>query len=149
MTWLEFNLFFSDSEVFFKRGTQQIGGQYKKALYFEYTDATFTSKKDKPNHLGFLGPVIRAEVGDTIKVVFKNLVCNNVSCLLSIAGLLGRYFAVSVEDLKLALTFCIDIKARLRTLTSNFIALLKRQSITMNTFLWLQIAAKLPQIRTS
>jgi hypothetical protein len=66
--------FFSDSAVFFIRGPHRIGGQYKKARYFEYTDDTFTSKKPHPSHLGFLGPVIRAEVGDTIKVAFKNLV---------------------------------------------------------------------------
>jgi FtsP/CotA-like multicopper oxidase with cupredoxin domain len=53
----------------------QIGTQYKKTLYVEYTDATFTTKKPAAlewQHLGALGPIIRAEVGDTIKVVFKN-----------------------------------------------------------------------------
>jgi FtsP/CotA-like multicopper oxidase with cupredoxin domain len=54
---------------------------YLKALYREYTDATFTTLKPRPpqwEHLGILGPLIRAEVGDTIKVVFKNntdLIC--------------------------------------------------------------------------
>ncbi len=53
----------------------QIGTTYKKSLYFQYTSASFTVKKpvdDKWKHTGFLGPVIRAEVGDTIRVVFKN-----------------------------------------------------------------------------
>jgi manganese oxidase len=48
---------------------------YRKALYREYTDATFTTLKPRPpewEHLGILGPLIRAEVGDVIKVVFKN-----------------------------------------------------------------------------
>ena len=48
---------------------------YIKALYREYTDGTFTHLKQIPpqwQHLGILGPVIHAEVGDTIKVVFKN-----------------------------------------------------------------------------
>lgn len=48
---------------------------YWKAIYREYTDATFTTLKQRPpewEHLGILGPLIRAEVGDTIKVVFKN-----------------------------------------------------------------------------
>jgi len=41
----------------------------------EYTDGSFTTEKpDKPEYLGFLGPVIRAEVGDVIEVVFKNSV---------------------------------------------------------------------------
>jgi FtsP/CotA-like multicopper oxidase with cupredoxin domain len=48
---------------------------YVKAVYREYTDATFQSAKPRPQaweHLGILGPLIRAEVGDTVKVVFKN-----------------------------------------------------------------------------
>ncbi|MFY9853384.1 MAG: multicopper oxidase domain-containing protein [Terracidiphilus sp.] len=48
---------------------------YHKAVYHEYTDATFATLKPRPpewEHLGILGPVIRAEVGDVIKVVFKN-----------------------------------------------------------------------------
>jgi FtsP/CotA-like multicopper oxidase with cupredoxin domain len=48
---------------------------YKKAIYREYLDATFTTLKPRPpqwEHLGILGPLLRAEVGDTIKVVFKN-----------------------------------------------------------------------------
>jgi FtsP/CotA-like multicopper oxidase with cupredoxin domain len=56
-------------------GGVRIGKVYKKTLYFEYTDATFTTKKPVPaewKHLGQLGPIIRAEVGDTIKITFKN-----------------------------------------------------------------------------
>ena len=52
-----------------------IGRKARKALYREYTDATFTTLKPRPagwEHLGFLGPLVRAEVGDTIQVVFKN-----------------------------------------------------------------------------
>jgi len=48
---------------------------YKKAIYREYTDATFQTLKVRPpewEHLGMLGPLIRAEVGDTVKVVFRN-----------------------------------------------------------------------------
>jgi len=49
--------------------------KYLKAIYREYTDATFKTLKPRPpewEHLGILGPLIRAEVGDTVKVVFKN-----------------------------------------------------------------------------
>jgi len=56
-------------------GPHYAGRKAKKAIYREYTDATFTTLKPRPpewEHLGFLGPVIRAEVGDTIKVVFRN-----------------------------------------------------------------------------
>ncbi len=48
---------------------------YLKALFREYTDFTFKTLKPRPpewEHLGILGPVIRAEVSDTVKVVFKN-----------------------------------------------------------------------------
>ncbi len=57
------------------RGPHKIGKEFKKALYREYTDATFTTLKPRPKeweHLGFLGPLVRAEVGDTIKIVFRN-----------------------------------------------------------------------------
>ena len=60
---------------FTESGPHQIGRVYKKAIYREYTDATFTALKKRragDAYLGLLGPILRAEVGDTIKVVFKN-----------------------------------------------------------------------------
>jgi manganese oxidase len=48
---------------------------YEKAVYREYTDGTFTTLKPRPpewEHLGILGPLIRAEVGGVIHVHFKN-----------------------------------------------------------------------------
>jgi FtsP/CotA-like multicopper oxidase with cupredoxin domain len=56
-------------------GPHQIGRVYKKAIYREYTDGTFsTLKQRKPEdqYLGIMGPILRGVVGDTIKVVFKN-----------------------------------------------------------------------------
>ncbi|CAH3123060.1 unnamed protein product, partial [Pocillopora meandrina] len=53
-----------------------IGRKYKKAIYREFTDATFTKQKPRKKeeeHLGIMGPMIKAEVGDTIEVAFKNL----------------------------------------------------------------------------
>ncbi len=53
----------------------RIGSKSKKALYREYTDASFQTLKPRAaedEYLGLLGPVIRAEVGDSIKVTFKN-----------------------------------------------------------------------------
>ncbi|CAH3123052.1 unnamed protein product, partial [Pocillopora meandrina] len=70
----------SESFQYFTRSGNRIGGQYKKAVYVEYTDDTFTSTKNRSadeEHLGFLGPVIRAEVGDEVKVVFKNKASRN------------------------------------------------------------------------
>ena len=68
---------FTEAERVFVEGNQKdrIGHQYYKARYIEYTDASFTTVKKRPaewEHLGLLGPVIRAEVGDTIKVILKN-----------------------------------------------------------------------------
>jgi FtsP/CotA-like multicopper oxidase with cupredoxin domain len=48
---------------------------YRKALYREYSDSSFRTLKPRSaewTHLGILGPLIRAEVGDTIEVVFRN-----------------------------------------------------------------------------
>lgn len=48
---------------------------YRKALFREYTDERFEHLKPRSEawaHLGILGPLIRAEVGDTIRVVFRN-----------------------------------------------------------------------------
>lgn len=63
------------ANVYMESGEDRIGKISLKAVYHEYTDNTFTTLKpisDKWQHLGILGPVIHAEVGDTIKVVFKN-----------------------------------------------------------------------------
>jgi len=60
-------------------GPENEGGSnsttFRKAVYREYTDATFRTLKQRSpewEHLGILGPLLRAEVGDVIKVVFKN-----------------------------------------------------------------------------
>ena len=53
-----------------------IGSTYTKALYREFTDESFTKEKVRladDVHLGILGPIIKAEIGDTIEVVFKNM----------------------------------------------------------------------------
>jgi manganese oxidase len=63
------------AKMYTERGPHRIGSTYRKAIYREYTDETFTTLKPRPaewEHAGLLGPVLRAEVGDTIKVVFKN-----------------------------------------------------------------------------
>jgi len=75
--------FTADEQVFTKQGPNRIGHKYWKSLYRGYTDASFTQPIVRPTScaptasvcddtLGMLGPVIRAAVGDTIKVVFKN-----------------------------------------------------------------------------
>lgn len=57
------------------RRRERIGSTYLKSLYRQYTDATFTHRvptAPEGEHLGSLGPMIQAEVGDTIVVHFKN-----------------------------------------------------------------------------
>lgn len=69
-------------QPFVEPGPVFIGREYKKALYREYTDETFTTMKARPpewEHLGSQGPLLRAEVGDTIRVVFKNNTTHPVS----------------------------------------------------------------------
>jgi FtsP/CotA-like multicopper oxidase with cupredoxin domain len=67
--------FGEEENVFVRQGKHRIGKTYRKALYRQYTDERFTDLKPRPpqqEYLGTLGPILRAEVGDTIKVVFKN-----------------------------------------------------------------------------
>ena len=63
------------ADTYVKNGPGRIGSKYEKCLYRGYTDGSFTHRVARPageRYLGLLGPVIRAEVGDTIKVVFRN-----------------------------------------------------------------------------
>jgi manganese oxidase len=63
------------AKIYTTRGPHQVGKVYRKAIYREYTDATFKHLKPRPAreaYLGIVGPIVRAEVGDTIKIVFKN-----------------------------------------------------------------------------
>lgn len=63
------------AKVHTERGPHRIGTKFRKACYREYTDGRFQKLKDRrpeENYLGILGPVLHAEVGDTIKVLFKN-----------------------------------------------------------------------------
>jgi manganese oxidase len=67
--------FSADDAVYVQNGPDRIGSTYLKSLYREYTDGSFGQLKPRPaewEHAGDLGPVIHAEVGDTIEVAFKN-----------------------------------------------------------------------------
>lgn len=66
---------YADTAFFTKGKPRPVSTVYRKVLYREYTDSTFRTLKPRPaawQHLGFLGPLIRAVVGDTIRVVFRN-----------------------------------------------------------------------------
>jgi FtsP/CotA-like multicopper oxidase with cupredoxin domain len=67
--------FDSVERPFVEPGRWHIGRLALKAIYREYTDSTFTRVKARPpewQYLGILGPLLRAEVGDTIRIVFRN-----------------------------------------------------------------------------
>jgi hephaestin len=49
-----------------------LGWVYTKAQYVQFADRAFSKPVAKPAYFGIMGPVIRAEVGDTIVVYFKN-----------------------------------------------------------------------------
>lgn len=50
-----------------------------RVLYFQYSDETYTTRVPQPDHYGDLGPPIRANVGDVIKVHLANMSSRNVS----------------------------------------------------------------------
>lgn len=101
---MEANWYMSPSpgNIFVDKGENRIGSRYKKVVYREYTDDSFSvQKKRQPNqqHLGIIGelscslchfyftmkrlnktwvlfspvgPIIKAEVGEQVVITFKN-----------------------------------------------------------------------------
>ncbi|XP_004589370.2 coagulation factor V [Ochotona princeps] len=55
--------------------SNQIGKLYKKVVYRQYQDENFTKRMENTNlkEDGILGPIIRAQVRDTLRIVFKNM----------------------------------------------------------------------------
>ncbi len=65
----------ADAATWLSRGPRELPPVFRKAVFLEYTDSTFTTPKARPaewKHLGILGPLIRAEVGDQIQITLKN-----------------------------------------------------------------------------
>ncbi|MED6239857.1 hypothetical protein ATANTOWER_012280 [Ataeniobius toweri] len=61
---------------YLRQSANRIGNKYKKAVYTQYKNESFTEKlenKHRKDELGILGPVIRAQIRDVITIVFKNL----------------------------------------------------------------------------
>ena len=56
-----------------------LGSKYMKAIFFQYTDDTFEEEIPKPDHLGFLGPPLYCNVGDTMIITVKNNATFNYS----------------------------------------------------------------------
>lgn len=59
---------------FLKSDKNRIGSNYKKTIYKEYSDGSYMHEMAQPAWLGFLGPVLQAEVGDVILIHLKNFV---------------------------------------------------------------------------
>ncbi|XP_061082766.1 coagulation factor V [Conger conger] len=61
---------------YLRTGPDRIGRRYKKAIFTQYTDESFTVRaenKQRKMETGILGPVIRAQIRDVVKIVFKNM----------------------------------------------------------------------------
>lgn len=68
---LLFFLFRNFKLQYLKQSSTRIGSKYKKAVYTLYKNGSFTERlesKQRKNELGILGPVIRAQIRDVIKV---------------------------------------------------------------------------------
>ncbi|XP_075710022.1 coagulation factor V [Rhinoderma darwinii] len=72
---------------------------FKKVIYKQYTDNTFTEEVNNPKELGLIGPVIRAQVKDTIMVVFKNM-ASQPHNIYPHGVSLQRFFRGYVPDIK-------------------------------------------------
>lgn len=60
-----------DGSYLITPGPLRLGSSYRKAIYREYTDSTFSNLKVRSRddeHLGILGPTLYAEVGDVFEV---------------------------------------------------------------------------------
>jgi len=62
-----------EASIFLIKGPQRIGSTYKKAVYKQYTDSSYRTEVIKPDWLGYLGPLLMSEEGDTVIVHLKNI----------------------------------------------------------------------------
>ncbi|KAF5833657.1 Cupredoxin [Dunaliella salina] len=54
---------------------ERMGSNITKAMYVEYTDGSFSTRVNRSEgeeYLGLVGPILKARVGDTLVVTFKN-----------------------------------------------------------------------------
>lgn len=69
--------FGEEEKYWMARDATRAGRIYQKAIYRDYTDSKFSTLKPRApewGHLGILGPLLRAEVGDTTRIVYRNTV---------------------------------------------------------------------------
>ena len=77
---------FSSEASFMAQGRNRIGSIYKKAVFREYTDNTFSRRKrggqgSRDEHYALSGPPIRAQVGEHVIVVVLNMASRPYSFL--------------------------------------------------------------------
>lgn len=60
------------ASVYATRGANRIGRVYKKAIFRQFTDDTYSQEIPKAAWLGFLGPVLKAEEEDVFIIHLKN-----------------------------------------------------------------------------
>jgi len=107
---------FSKSEKYFAKiykGKPMIGDTYRKSRFFEYDSIDYRNRKGRTireRHMGLLGPVIRAEVGDKVEVALLNLTPHPVSLVFQgvsvtsdhsgarMKNLNGRHFCTFMEN---------------------------------------------------
>lgn len=74
-----FHSVLSDASFYLQKKPDRIGQVYKKAMFRQFTDRTYSERVLGPAWLGFLGPILRAEVDDVIIVHLKNFASRNYS----------------------------------------------------------------------
>ncbi|XP_077165346.1 coagulation factor VIII [Paroedura picta] len=89
------------SRQYLEQGPQRIGSKYKKVVYVEYEDWTFKRRK-KPHdpEMGILGPVLKGEVGDELKIVFKNLASRPYNIYPHGLSSISSYQQTKAKDMK-------------------------------------------------
>lgn len=71
---------------YLRQSSTRIGGKYKKAVYTLYKNESFIERletKQRKNELGILGPVIRAQIRDVIKVRSYSIKINPLYSILN------------------------------------------------------------------
>ena len=64
---------FTDAQLtYVGHSAHSVGSKYEKAVYRQYTDDSFETEVPAPAGHGLLGPLLTANVGDRLRIVFKN-----------------------------------------------------------------------------
>ncbi|CAD0086708.1 unnamed protein product [Aureobasidium mustum] len=72
------------------------GLEFQKAVYKGYTDQSFTTQTEQPAHNGINGPILRAEVGDMVQIMFVNNLSNHYASMHSMGLYYGKQYEGSL-----------------------------------------------------